>query len=183
MSNAQAASLPVVRVLPLLGLAHLDRPFDYLVTEADSGAAQPGVKVRIRFAGRLVDALVLERASATTHQGKLRFIERVISPEVVAPEQLRTLIDDLANRYAATRSDLYRAAIPARHAKAEETDTTTPWDELGETQEPDLSAWSAYTYGESFVDAVLAGKVARACLLYTSPSPRDRQKSRMPSSA
>ena len=25
--------------------------------------------------------------------------------------------------------------------------------------------------------------IARACLLYTSPSPRDRQKSRMPSSA
>ena len=32
--------------------------------------------------------------------------------------------------------------------------------------------------------AALASKeVARACLLYTSPSPRDRQKSRMPSSA
>ena len=28
-----------------------------------------------------------------------------------------------------------------------------------------------------------AGTEARACLLYTSPSPRDRQKSRMPSSA
>ena len=27
------------------------------------------------------------------------------------------------------------------------------------------------------------GSVARSCLLYTSPSPRDRQKSRMPSSA
>ena len=27
------------------------------------------------------------------------------------------------------------------------------------------------------------GAPARACLLYTSPSPRDRQKSRMPSSA
>ena len=26
-------------------------------------------------------------------------------------------------------------------------------------------------------------KLASACLLYTSPSPRDRQKSRMPSSA
>ena len=37
-----AASQPVVRVLPLLGLAHLDREFDYLVTEADSRAAQPG---------------------------------------------------------------------------------------------------------------------------------------------
>ena len=28
-----------------------------------------------------------------------------------------------------------------------------------------------------------AGPQARGCLLYTSPSPRDRQKSRMPSSA
>ena len=27
------------------------------------------------------------------------------------------------------------------------------------------------------------GKAAKGCLLYTSPSPRDRQKSRMPSSA
>ena len=29
----------------------------------------------------------------------------------------------------------------------------------------------------------LAGLVCNNCLLYTSPSPRDRQKSRMPSSA
>ena len=29
----------------------------------------------------------------------------------------------------------------------------------------------------------LGAKVAITCLLYTSPSPRDRQKSRMPSSA
>ncbi|MCP1387130.1 primosomal protein N' [Corynebacterium sp. TA-R-1] len=162
MSTAQAAELPIVRVLPLLGPPHLDRVFDYLVTEEESDAAQPGVRVRIRFAGRLVDAIVLERATTSSHQGKLRFIERVISAEVVAPERLRLLIDALANRYAGTRPDLYRAAIPARHAKAEETDTTTSWDELGEAQEPDLSAWSAYEYGESFVDAVLRGKLARA---------------------
>ena len=30
---------------------------------------------------------------------------------------------------------------------------------------------------------VVGHGAARACLLYTSPSPRDRQKSRMPSSA
>ena len=43
----------------------------------------------------------------------------------------------------------------------------------------------------SFVDAGMPGMlpvinwvcVEQACLLYTSPSPRDRQKSRMPSSA
>ena len=31
--------------------------------------------------------------------------------------------------------------------------------------------------------SVVAGYVIHTCLLYTSPSPRDRQKSRMPSSA
>ena len=31
--------------------------------------------------------------------------------------------------------------------------------------------------------AILAGVLVIGCLLYTSPSPRDRQKSRMPSSA
>ena len=33
------------------------------------------------------------------------------------------------------------------------------------------------------MDTVTEHRLAIACLLYTSPSPRDRQKSRMPSSA
>ena len=146
----------------MLGLAHLDRPFDYLVPSQDADAVQPGVRVRVRFAGRLVDAVVLERASKSRHEGSLRFIERVISPEVVAPAKTRELIDALADRSAGARSDIYRSALPARHAKAEETDTSTPWEKLGEAGEPDLSAWTAYTFGESFVDAVVAGKIARA---------------------
>ena len=162
MPETLAAELPVVRVLPLLGLPHLDRPFDYLVTEEDSAAAQPGVRVRIRFAGRLADALVLERVATSDHEGKIRFIERVISPEVVYPEQIRSLVDNLADRYAAVRSDILRTAIPPRHVKAEQTDTTSPWEEQGEATEPDLSAWSAYEYGESFVDAVVTGTLARA---------------------
>ena len=162
MPETLATDNPVARVLPLLGLPHLDRPFDYLVAESDSEAAQPGVRVRIRFAGRLVDALVLERAATSDHEGKLRFIGRVVSPEVVYPERMRLLIDALADRYAATRSDLIRTAIPPRHTKAEETDTTTAWEELGEAAEPDLSAWSAYEHGESFVDAVIGGTLARA---------------------
>ena len=162
MPETLAAELPVVRVLPLLGLPHLDRPFDYLVTEEDSAAAQPGVRVRIRFAGRLADALVLERVATSEHEGKIRFIERVISSEVVYPEQIRSLVDNLADRYAAVRSDILRTAIPPRHVKAEQTDTTSPWEEQGEATEPDLSAWSAYEYGESFVDAVVTGTLARA---------------------
>ena len=36
---------------------------------------------------------------------------------------------------------------------------------------------------ESIKETLKRLKVKRICLLYTSPSPRDRQKSRMPSSA
>ena len=38
------------------------------------------------------------------------------------------------------------------------------------------------TFGDGPTDAVMVNN-AECCLLYTSPSPRDRQKSRMPSSA
>ena len=39
------------------------------------------------------------------------------------------------------------------------------------------------TNGKSTTTRMLASAVRTTCLLYTSPSPRDRQKSRMPSSA
>ena len=41
--------------------------------------------------------------------------------------------------------------------------------------------WVAKEYGGAIHRAAINGHVS--CLLYTSPSPRDRQKSRMPSSA
>ena len=42
----------------------------------------------------------------------------------------------------------------------------------------------AYLQQQGFaVDTVQSGEALNACLLYTSPSPRDLRKSRMPSSA
>lgn len=154
--------MPVARVLPLLGLAHLDRTFDYLVDTEQDEAAQPGVRLRIRFGGRLVDAILLQRLPESDHPGKLSWLERVISSDVVYPPATAELIEALCDRYAGTRSDLIRAAIPARHAGAETTDTTTSWEELGKTQEPDLSDWALYENGTYFVDAVLSGATARA---------------------
>ena len=55
---------PIARVLPMLSVPHLDREFDYLVSAEQSDDAQPGVRVRVRFHGRLVDGFVLERRTA-----------------------------------------------------------------------------------------------------------------------
>lgn len=154
--------MPVARVLPLLGIAHLDRPFDYLVPSTLDEEAQPGVKVRIRFSGRLVDGILLERTDTQDHSGTLRYLDRVISPWVVYPERTARLVEALADRYGGIRSEIIRDAIPSRHASAEDADISTPWEELGSVSEPDLSSWSSYRFGPSFVDAVLAGSPARA---------------------
>ena len=77
-------------MLPLLSPAHLDRDFDYLVPAELDEIARPGVRVRVRFAGRLVDGYLLERLPRSDHNGKMMPLERVVSPErVLTPEILR----------------------------------------------------------------------------------------------
>ncbi|WP_218026700.1 primosomal protein N' [Nocardia inohanensis] len=112
-------SRPIARVLPLLEPAHLDRDFDYLVPPEMDELAQPGVRVRVRFSGRLVDGYILERLEKSPHTGKLVRLDRVVSGErVLTPEILR-LVTAVAARYAGTRADVLRLAIPPRHAKVE----------------------------------------------------------------
>src|SRR5699024_4128111 len=115
-----AAQLPIARVAIDVSLAHLDRPFDYLVSENDSRRAQPGVRVRVRFAGRLVDGFVLERRAESDHPGRLSMIERDTSPEVVLTAPIARLCRTVADRYAGTMADVLRLAIPPRHGRAEQ---------------------------------------------------------------
>jgi primosomal protein N' (replication factor Y) (superfamily II helicase) len=116
---AAAASLPVARVAVDVSLAHLDRPFDYLVPERLRLAAVPGCRVRVRFAGRLTGGYLLERADASDHQGSLAFLERVVSPEPVLTAEIAALARAVADRYGGTLADVLRLAIPPRHARAE----------------------------------------------------------------
>ena len=73
----------------MLGLAHLDRPFDYLIDAEQDADAVPGVRVRVRFSGRLVDGFLLDRVEESEHPGKLGWLERIVSPEpVLSPEMM-----------------------------------------------------------------------------------------------
>lgn len=151
---------PIARVLPMLSVPHLDREFDYLVPAEQSDDAQPGVRVRVRFNGRLVDAFVLERRSETDHTGRLGFLDRVISPEPVLTPEVRRLADGVAARYAGTRADVLRLAIPPRHASAERQAGVVS---VPPTAHPvDVSAWQGYGRGEQFLSALGDGRAARA---------------------
>ncbi|MGW1740246.1 primosomal protein N' [Nocardia sp. NPDC001965] len=118
-AEPEAIEHPVARVLPLLTPAHLDRDFDYLVPPELDEIARPGVRVRVRFAGRLVDGYLLSRHAQSDHPGKLVRLERVVSAErVLTPEILR-LATTVASRCAGTRADVLRLAVPPRHARVE----------------------------------------------------------------
>ncbi|WP_428368240.1 primosomal protein N' [Mycolicibacterium sp.] len=144
----------------MLTVPHLDREFDYLVAQDQSDDAQPGVRVRVRFHGRLVDAFILERRSDTDHVGKLGWLEKVVSAEAVLTHDVRRLTDAVAARYAGTRADVLRLAVPPRHATVEKQ--PPPHLEPLLARPVDASAWSAYTGGTQFVAALGDGRAARA---------------------
>ena len=151
---------PIARVLPMLSVPHLDREFDYLVSAEQSDDAQPGVRVRVRFHGRLVDAFVLERRNDTDHQGKLGWLDRVVSAEPVLTPEIRRLVDAVAARYAGTRPDVLRLAVPARHARVEREPTTA--HRLPEPEPVDPAAWAVYGRGAQFLEALAESRAARA---------------------
>ena len=121
-----AASLSVAQVAVDVSLPHLDRPFEYLVPEALDGAAIPGCRVRVRFAGRLTGGFLLQRTAESEHQGRLGYLERVVSPEPVLTPEIAGLARAIADRYGGTVADVLRLAIPPRHAAAESGAPATP---------------------------------------------------------
>ena len=115
-----APELPVARVLVDVPLAHLDRPFDYLVPAKLHDQVAPGSRVKVRFAGQDVDGFVLERVDAQRPRGpaRRRCAARSAPSRCCRPAVAR-LSELVAARYAGTRSDVLRLAVPARHATTE----------------------------------------------------------------
>jgi primosomal protein N' (replication factor Y) (superfamily II helicase) len=190
--QALSERLPVARVAVDISLAHLDRPFDYLVPASMDQAAVPGCRVRVRFAGQLVDGYLLDRTDSSEHQGRLARLERVISPEPVLTPEIFDLSRAVADRYAGTLADVLRLAIPPRHATAEREAAQAPpqgpehpgppgpserpehpgqSDRLERPEHPGQSdrlerpepgSWARYPAGQAFLAALAEGRPVRA---------------------
>src|SRR5579863_2429064 len=174
--------LPVARVAVDISLAHLDRPFDYLIPASMDQTAVPGCRVRVRFAGQLVDGYLLDRTQTSEHQGRLARLERVISPEPVLTPEIFTLARAVADRYAGTLADVLRLAIPPRHATAEREAPAAPPAPAPDAppdpgpspphpgpsppdpgpSRPAPGSWTRYAAGEAFLTALAEGRPVRA---------------------
>lgn len=161
-----ATDLPVARVLVDVGLAHLDREFDYSVPAAMAETARPGVRVKVRFAGKDADGFVVARVATTDHTGALSPLRRVVSAEPVLSPAVAALSEALAARYAGTRWDLLRLAVPPRHATTEKV--VSPPEEPPEPLEPATTAddpsdgWAHLQHGSAYVARLRAGASPRA---------------------
>jgi primosomal protein N' (replication factor Y) len=159
-----AAVLPVARIVVDVPLAHLDRPFDYAVPSELDTAAVPGCRVRVRFAGQLVDGYLLERAETSDYGKKLAFIEKVVSPEPVLSPEIAALARAVADRYAGSMIDVLRLAIPPRHARAEAAASGEP------APLPQVPAWVGPAGAPTPPPAVAEGVDERSPAAPTSPA-------------
>ncbi|MFM8894708.1 MAG: hypothetical protein ACKOE2_04845, partial [Actinomycetales bacterium] len=112
---------PVAQVMVDASVPHLDRVFDYAVPAALDDQVRVGSRVRVRFSGRLTDGFVVGRVATGERDGELRPLERVVGSEPVLTAETLRLVEEVADRYAGTFSDVVRAAVPPRHARAEAT--------------------------------------------------------------
>jgi primosomal protein N' (replication factor Y) len=140
-------------------LAHLDRPFDYAVPDDLADDVRPGCRVRVRFAGQLVDGFVLELTGTTEHTGRLAPLAKLVSGEPVLTPEVAALARSIADRWAGTMTDVLRLAVPPRRAAAEKRPPAEP---PPAPSPPDPAGFGRYPTGPALLDALAAGTPARA---------------------
>ncbi len=166
----------MARVAVDVPLPHLDRPFDYLVPERLQDQARPGVRVRVAFAGRDVDAFVLERVAVSEHAGRLAAVRRVVSPEPVLTPAVLALARAVADRYAGVLADVLRLAVPPRHAATEKALAGPIAPGAAAQAQPAASAgasgsaWSGYPAAPALLARLRSGEAPRA--VWTAPPGR-----------
>jgi primosomal protein N' (replication factor Y) (superfamily II helicase) len=152
---------PVARVLVDTPLAHLDRAFDYAVPASLAESAVPGARVKVRFAGKDLAGFVVARVAESDHTGTLSPLRKVVSPERVLSPAVAELAETLAERYAGTRADVLRLAVPPRHATTEKQPSPAEGP-LAFDPAAAGAAWAGYPTAGSFLDHLGAGGAPRA---------------------
>ena len=137
---------------------HLDRVFDYAIPAALADEVRPGVRVRVRFAGRLINGFVAGVTRESEHD--VRPIERVLGADAVLTPQISELAQRVAEHYAGSVHDVLRFAVPPRHARAERALEAEHVPAIWRTEPPDR--WSRYQHGDGMCRRLAAGDPLRA---------------------
>ena len=116
MSNHGFARVAIDSPLP-----QLDRLFEYVVPPALEAEIVPGARIRVPFgrSSSLLDAFVIELVEQPEFEGKLAEVAEVVSVASVLPQNIYQLARSVADRQAATLSDVLKLAVPTRSVAVE----------------------------------------------------------------
>jgi primosomal protein N' (replication factor Y) len=152
---APAEVNPIARVRVNVPVSHLDRDFDYLVPASIEAQCQVGDRVRVRFAGKLADAIIVDRL-VESEFAKLAFIERAVGPALTA--ETIELVQSVAERYVGMFWDVVRAAVPNKSKAGEARKIKSIVDKAPQEHDP----WARYADGSELLLRLRSGDLVRA---------------------
>jgi len=130
LAGTATATTPAVPAVPALKVAsvcidsalpHLDRPFDYAIPHKLDEIVAIGTRVRVRFAGRLINAVVVGIGESSTFAGKLAPINSSAASPSYTADSLE-FARGVARRYGGSLWDVLRLIAPPRVASIESRD-------------------------------------------------------------
>lgn len=161
--DPEQPELPIAQVIVDSNLPHLDRLFDYRVPHDLDLAAQPGVRVKVRFAGQELAGFIAARTAQAHSEHKLTALTKIVSSVPVLTDTVLELTRTVAARYAGTVSDVLRVAVPARMAKMEQDfEANREPEPMSFTVDPTIFA--GYDHAGAFLEHLAAGGSPRAVL-------------------
>lgn len=110
---------PVAKVLLETPVPHLDRLFDYLIPVDLDKAAQPGVRVKVRFGHQQLFGWLIQRTDTIDTTARLTTIRKVVSLLPVLESNVLALAQQVAQHYGSISADVLRSVIPRRVAGVE----------------------------------------------------------------
>ena len=94
----------------------VDELFEYTIPAARAAAIRPGCRVRVRFGGRTLVGVVVERADRAGYPGRLRAIEAVIDEAPVLSRELLDVLREAARDVLCPVGLALAAALPSGSA-------------------------------------------------------------------
>lgn len=110
---------PVAKILLEAPVLHLDKLFDYLIPHELDDAAQPGVRVKVRFGHQELFGWLIQRSDTIDTVARLNTIRKIVSVLPVLEPQVYELAQTVATQYGSITANVIRAAVPGRVAAVE----------------------------------------------------------------
>ena len=115
--------------------------------------------MKVRFAGQQVDGFLIERVRPPTTPGRLTPLRRVVSDEPVLAPEIALATSGIAERYAGTRSDVLRLAVPPARRGGEQPSPAAPPVEA----EPRRRRSGHHEHADAFLAHLAAAESPRGC--------------------